>query len=437
MPPVPEAVDHSRIDFRRYYFYATVLNVPPILFMYPLRTVRLLQQSKVAGPVSNSVYKVIKGVHKKHGIHALFAGSTIYTAGVTATKILQFATYDYSAQKIKENRYFGFPILKDSKVLSSVLGTFSAIVTTFFIVPFDMISQQIAIAKAGTLPNASDIPLYVTGSTEPLEKPKPMTISESLRAQFRQEGVRFLFRGYFATLLSTGPFFAAYFPAYEISRVWIKDNIDYIREIQAARRPNPNPFPPRSTHQFLISSIAGSMASVAAVVASSPFDMVKTRIQTEQRLQPTNASGIKLPLPSLKWIDVFKDILKKEGPMAFFSGTKARAIRATPGGALNFLIFDYVRSKSLKEVAPVSVHADEHEMLKTLFALDKQFQDSYVDDRDQSILLPTDGSDVADATPLMGPMPEPEISESELVETQEIRDEGPEQLPPIMMQQEH
>ncbi|KAF9112239.1 hypothetical protein BGX27_003748 [Mortierella sp. AM989] len=437
MPPVPESVDHSRIDFRRYYFYATVLNVPPILFMYPLRTVRLLQQSKVSGPVSNSVYKVIKNVHKKNGIQALFAGATIYTTGVTTTKILQFATYDYAAQKIKENRYFGFPILKDSKVLSGVLGTFSAIITTFFIVPFDMISQQITIAKAGTLPNASDIPLYVTGSTEPLEKPRPMTITQSLQAQFKQEGFRFLFRGYFATLLSTGPFFAAYFPAYEISRVWIKDNIDYIREIQAARRPNPNPFPPRSSHQFLISSLAGSMASVAAVVASSPFDMVKTRIQTEQRLQPTNASGIKLPLPSLKWIDLFKDVWKKEGLMAFFSGTKARAIRAIPGGALNFLIFDFVRSKSLKEVVPVSVHVDRQEMLETLFALDRQFQGTSTDDRDQSLLLTTEDGDVADAQPLMGPVPGLDTLSSEAEAAQKLQDEGPEQLPPIMMQQEH
>jgi hypothetical protein len=91
---------------------------------------------------------------------------------------------------------------------------------------------------------------------------------------------------------------------------------------------------------------------------SSPADMVKTRVQTEQRLQPTNGSGIKLPLPSLKWMDVFKKIVKKEGPMALFSGTKARAILAVPGGALTFVIFDLVRSKSLKEKQPMITQAE-------------------------------------------------------------------------------
>ncbi|KAG0245318.1 mitochondrial carrier domain-containing protein [Mortierella sp. GBAus27b] len=376
MPPVPETLDHSRIDFRRYYFYATVFNVPPILFMYPLRTVRLLQQSKASGTTSDSVYKVGRDVYRKHGVQALFAGSGIYTAGVTFTKILQFATYDYAAQRIKEQKYFGYPALKDSRVLSGILGTFSATVTTFFIVPFNMISQRITIVKAGTLPNASDVPLYVVGSTEPLEKPRPMTLPESLRSQFKQEGFRFLFRGYFATLLSTGPFFAAYFPAYDISTRWLIDWIGYIRDVQAARGGDPNPFPSLQSHQFLVSSIGGSMASVAAVLASAPCDMIKSRIQTEQRLQPTNASGIKLPLPTLKWKDVFTDILKNEGPMALFSGARARAIRAIPGGALNFLIFDYVRSKSLKEdVAPVPPMMQPERrriMLETLFAHDKQ-----------------------------------------------------------------
>ncbi|KAG0028125.1 hypothetical protein BGZ82_008607 [Podila clonocystis] len=377
MPPVPEAVDHAVIDFQRYYLYATLLNVPTILFAYPLRTVRLLQQSKSSAPVSPSVLRVMREVLRKNGFKALYAGSAIYTTGLTTTKILQFATYDYTGQVIKQHKYFGYDFLRNQQLMSALLGSFSAAVTVFFIVPFNMISQQLTIAKAGTLSNASNIPIYVSGSPEPLEKVQPMTIANSLRSQFRQEGIRFLFRGYCATLLSTGPFFAAYFPAYEVSRHWVKDKINYIREIQAARpgpEPNRNPFPPVSSHQFIVSSIAGSMASLSGVLVSSPFDMVKIRIQTEQRLQPTNASGVKLPLPSLKWADVFKEIWKKEGPMAFFSGTKARAILAVPAGAMNFIIFDTVRSLSLKEEVPTPIQAERQVMLDTLFVLDKQFE---------------------------------------------------------------
>ncbi|KAF9582417.1 hypothetical protein BGW38_000231 [Lunasporangiospora selenospora] len=376
MPRIPESIDHSRLDFHRYYVYATLLNVPPILVTYPFRTVRILQQSKPSGPkpVSTSVFKVIRNVERQKGFPALFAGAGFYTTGLTTTRIVQFATYDYTAQMVRERNYLGYPILRDSNILGGILGTFSAIVTTIFIVPFNMISQQIAIAKAGTLPNASNIPLYVAGWGEPLQREETMTLSRSLWSQYKQEGVRFLFRGYWATLWTTIPFFAAYFTTYEVASEWVQDSIDYAREVQAATRPNPNPFPPCASHQLIVSSVSGSAASMAAVLLSSPFDMVKTRIQTEQRLQPTNASGIKLPLPSLKWMDVARDIWKKEGPLAFFRGIRARAILTVPGGAFNFMIFDLVRSFSLKEVVPTptSIMAERKVMFDTLTEFDRE-----------------------------------------------------------------
>ncbi|KAF9376047.1 mitochondrial aspartate-glutamate transporter agc1 [Podila verticillata] len=397
----PQSVDPAKIDFTRYYFWGTILNVPPILLMYPMRTVRLLQQRKSSVPVSSSIFRVMKDVQQKNGFRALFAGATVFSAGLTATKILQFATYDYTVQIAKENDFFGMNALRNPSVLSGTLGTFSAVITTFFVVPFDMVSQQITLAKAGgpgnivaagpasvsaTVPaavsvaaptkaaaavatatataTASKIPIYVAGSFEPLQPPAQMPIKESLKLQFKQEGYRFLFRGTCATLMSTIPFFAAYFPAYEISRVWVVDGINYVRARQVEQSGTTNPFPPPEVHQLIISSVAGCMASLAGVIISSPSDMVKTRIQTEQRLQPTNGSGIKLPMPSLKWMDVFTEILRKEGFSKFFAGTKARAILAVPGGALNFVIFDFVRSISKKEpTTPLALAVNTKEAL--------------------------------------------------------------------------
>jgi hypothetical protein len=140
MPPAD--LDRSKIDFQKYYFYGTVLNVPPILLMYPMRTVRLLQQRKSSVPVSSSIFTVIRDVQQKNGARALFAGATVFSLGLTTTKILQFATYDYMAQKTKENDYFEIEVLKSPSVLSGVLGTISAVVTTFFVVPFDMVTKE-------------------------------------------------------------------------------------------------------------------------------------------------------------------------------------------------------------------------------------------------------------------------------------------------------
>ena len=138
MPPTA-GLDPARIDFQKYYLYGTILNVPPILMMYPMRTVRLLQQRKSSIPVSSSIFTVIKDVQQKNGFRALYAGATVFSLGLTTTKILQFATYDYTLQKVKEHDHFGVQVLKSPSVLSGVLGTFSAVITTFFVVPFDMV----------------------------------------------------------------------------------------------------------------------------------------------------------------------------------------------------------------------------------------------------------------------------------------------------------
>jgi hypothetical protein len=140
MPSSP--LDPTKIDFQKYYFYGTVLNVPPILLMYPMRTVRLLQQRKSSVPVSSSIFKVIKDVQQKNGFRSLYAGATVFSLGLTTTKILQFATYDYLAQKTRENDHFGVDALKNPTILSGLLGTFSSVVTTFFVVPFDMVRVE-------------------------------------------------------------------------------------------------------------------------------------------------------------------------------------------------------------------------------------------------------------------------------------------------------
>jgi hypothetical protein len=138
MPP-SAGLDPAKIDFQKYYLYGTALNIPPILLMYPFRTVRLLQQRKSSVPVSSSIFTVMKDVQQKNGFRSLYAGATVFSLGLTATKILQFATYDYTLQQVKEHDHFGLQVLKNPSVLSGVIGTFSAVITTFFVVPFDMV----------------------------------------------------------------------------------------------------------------------------------------------------------------------------------------------------------------------------------------------------------------------------------------------------------
>lgn len=72
----------------------------------------------------------------------------------------------------------------------------------------------------------------------------------------------------------------------------------------------------------------GLGAGLFSVATTSPFDVVKTRMQS---VEAKNYSGT---------LDAFKQILTHEGPLAFFNGALARSARVVPGQGIIFVSVD-------------------------------------------------------------------------------------------------
>jgi len=79
----------------------------------------------------------------------------------------------------------------------------------------------------------------------------------------------------------------------------------------------------------------GMSAGCFGSLGSNPFDVVKTR------MQGSNASSY------AGTIDCFKQILTKEGPMAFYAGILPRMGRVVPGQGIIFMSFESIQN-SLK-----------------------------------------------------------------------------------------
>ncbi|KAJ8611961.1 hypothetical protein CTAYLR_004409 [Chrysophaeum taylorii] len=75
--------------------------------------------------------------------------------------------------------------------------------------------------------------------------------------------------------------------------------------------------------------VGGLGAGLFSVLTTSPFDVVKTRMQS------TEASNYKNTL------DCFTQIMTKEGPFAFFNGALARSARVVPGQGIIFVSVDF------------------------------------------------------------------------------------------------
>jgi hypothetical protein len=93
----------------------------------------------------------------------------------------------------------------------------------------------------------------------------------------------------------------------------------------------------RSTSSFanrdqLSNFLAGATAGFLASSLSVPMDVVKTRVQVSEG--------------NVKIIDVCKKLWKAEGLRGFTKGYQSRVMLMTPFAALNFIIFDIVKSLS-------------------------------------------------------------------------------------------
>ncbi|AAS51871.1 ADL049Wp [Eremothecium gossypii ATCC 10895] len=117
-----------------------------------------------------------------------------------------------------------------------------------------------------------------------------------------------LYRGAGACLLRDIPFSAIYFPTY----AHIKSNVFNFDPKDSDKRNKLN------TWQLLVS---GGLAGMPAAFLTTPFDVIKTRLQIDPKKGESVYNGI--------W-DAARTILKEEGIKSFFKGGPARVLRSSP-----------------------------------------------------------------------------------------------------------
>ncbi|XP_033955151.1 tricarboxylate transport protein A, mitochondrial [Pseudochaenichthys georgianus] len=128
----------------------------------------------------------------------------------------------------------------------------------------------------------------------------------------REQGVRGTYQGLTATVLKQGSNQAIRFYVMNLLRNWYKGDD-----------------PSRDMHPF-ITAIFGATAGAASVFGNTPLDVVKTRMQglEAHRYKST--------------VDCAFQILKNEGPQAFYKGTVPRLGRVCLDVAIVFVIYEEV-----------------------------------------------------------------------------------------------
>ncbi|XP_063980722.1 congested-like trachea protein [Diachasmimorpha longicaudata] len=273
----------------KYFISGGVGGIFTVITGHPLDTIKVrLQTAPKPAPGESPLYKgtwdCAKKTVSKEGLRGLYKGMGAPLTGVAPIFAMSFLGYGVG-KKLQQK--------SDDEKLTPVqlfyAGAFSGIFTTVIMAPGERIKCLLQIQHGQA----------VAKYNGPVDCVKQL---------YKEGGIRSIYKGTGATLLRDVPASGMYFLTYEgIQRLMAEDG----------------------KKLSLWSTIfAGGCAGIANWVIGMPPDVLKSRFQTA-------------PEGTYKGIgDVFKQLMREEGPLALYKGVVPVMLRAFPANAACFLGFE-------------------------------------------------------------------------------------------------
>jgi solute carrier family 25 S-adenosylmethionine transporter 26 len=247
------------------------------LSLYPLDTLKTRLQSPV-------------GFLKAGGFSGIYAGVGSAIVGSAPGAALFFVTYESTKTFLSSRRIDSDGRQKWSPaaehMIAASLGEVAACAVR---VPTEVVKQR---AQAKQYPSSLSA----------------LTSILSQRRDIGPTGVwRELYRGWSITIFREVPFTVIQFPLWESMKAWRLRNPKYAGQKDAQIN-------------AVESGLLGSLAGGVAASATTPLDVLKTRMM--------------LAKEKIGMVTLFKTIMRNEGPKAFFSGIGPRTMWISIGGSI-------------------------------------------------------------------------------------------------------
>lgn len=161
-------------------------------------------------------------------------------------------------------------------------------------------------------------------------------VLDCVKTVLKTEGIGAFYRSYFTQLSMNIPFQCTHLLTY-----------DYMQTLM-----NPN-----REYSPLTHSLSGAIAGATAAAITTPLDVCKTLIQTQECCDdshpcPQKAAQIRaiqaeknLPIRAKTLSQAVKIIYHTEGPKAFFKGIMPRTVFQIPGTAVSWSIYEFFKHR--------------------------------------------------------------------------------------------
>ena len=272
---------------------------------HPIDTVKARVQSAPGGA---GVMATFRSIVRAEGLSGLYRGIGVASVGSGPAACIYLSSYEYLKKDLSSRR----PDLP-TFVTEFLCGFGAEAFSCCLWVPVDVTKERLQVQ-------------------DPSVKGRYRSSYDAVRTVARMEGVTGLYRGYFSTLASFGPFSAFYFVFYEeIKRGMVR--------MRGGEEEGVTPL-----RVFCEGMLGGGMASAMSSALTNPLDMAKLRLQVQRAklLDGVHSTQFAYHYPS--FLSALASIAKEEGLLALWKGASARVLFAGPQAAITFGLFECFRA---------------------------------------------------------------------------------------------
>ncbi|XP_052239648.1 mitochondrial glutamate carrier 1-like isoform X3 [Dreissena polymorpha] len=228
---------------------------------------------------------------KNEGFFGMYRGSGVNLLLITPEKVIKLVGNDFFRHILKNDK--NKLTLPREVLAGGGAGLFQIVATT----PMELLKIQLQ--DAGRSASVDK-----TAGAEGAVKPQKLSATKIALDLFREKGILGIYKGFRATMLRDVTFSAMYFPLFA-----------HLNAMGKRREGSDQAV-------FYHSFISGLSAGCVASFSVTPFDVVKTRLQTLHKgAGEQSYNGI---------VDCFRKVYMLEGPKAFFKGAFCRVLVIAP-----------------------------------------------------------------------------------------------------------
>lgn len=170
------------------------------------------------------------------------------------------------------------------------------------------------------LTDCDDLPCSVVKQRMQMYNSPYRGVLDCMRCVWQREGVLAFYRSYTTQLTMNVPFQALHFMTYE-----------YLQELlNPQRQYNP------SSHM-----VSGALAGAIAAAATTPLDVCKTLLNTQESLALDSVSQSGRHISGLG--HAFRTVYRLGGLPAYFKGVQARVIYQMPSTAISWSVYEFFK----------------------------------------------------------------------------------------------